>query len=238
MIVLNTPHNPVGKVFTRSEIEVIADIAKEFNLLVMSDEVVRIVNPEVSVQSHIFQQPSTIVYCTMARSICGLQLFRGCGRGRSPLALRGVSLVPSFAFNPFISVFRTESFAATGWRVGWLIGPESIIKPTLAASTRIIFCSNSLLQEAAAAGLERAKEYNFFPTQNKEYAERRDILLNVFDDLGMKYTLPQGSYFILLVCQSVAPKSSHSIPSVAYPFSIRRTYQTLIYPPIIRSPIH
>ena len=40
MIVLNTPHNPVGKVFTREEIEAIASIAKEFNLLVMSDEVV------------------------------------------------------------------------------------------------------------------------------------------------------------------------------------------------------
>jgi len=47
MIVLNTPHNPVGKVFTRKEIEGIADIAKEFNLLVMSDEVVRILHPSV-----------------------------------------------------------------------------------------------------------------------------------------------------------------------------------------------
>ena len=47
MIVLNTPHNPVGKVFTRTEIEAIADIAKEFNLLVMSDEVVRFVKPGV-----------------------------------------------------------------------------------------------------------------------------------------------------------------------------------------------
>jgi hypothetical protein len=46
MIVLNTPHNPVGKVFTRTEVEAIADIAKEFNLLVMSDEVVRILNSE------------------------------------------------------------------------------------------------------------------------------------------------------------------------------------------------
>lgn len=45
MIVLNTPHNPVGKVFTRKEIEAIADLAKEFNLLVMSDEVVRIPIP-------------------------------------------------------------------------------------------------------------------------------------------------------------------------------------------------
>jgi len=40
MIVVNTPHNPVGKVFTRQELESIAAIAEEFNLLVMSDEVV------------------------------------------------------------------------------------------------------------------------------------------------------------------------------------------------------
>jgi kynurenine aminotransferase len=40
MIILNTPHNPVGKVFTREELESIAAIATEFNLIVMSDEVV------------------------------------------------------------------------------------------------------------------------------------------------------------------------------------------------------
>jgi kynurenine aminotransferase len=97
--------------------------------------------------------------------------------------------------------------------VGWLIGPESIIKPTLAASTRIVFCSNSPLQEAAAAGLERAKAHNFFPTQTKEYAERRDVLVKVFDDLGLKYTLPQGSYFVLLVCRLAVLTSPRYIPS-------------------------
>ena len=40
MIIINTPHNPVGKVFTREELEKISEIAKEFNLIVMSDEVV------------------------------------------------------------------------------------------------------------------------------------------------------------------------------------------------------
>ena len=42
MIIVNTPHNPVGKVFTREELEKIAALAKEFNLLVMSDEVVSV----------------------------------------------------------------------------------------------------------------------------------------------------------------------------------------------------
>lgn len=40
MIIVNTPHNPVGKVFTRQELETIAAIAEEHNLLVMADEVV------------------------------------------------------------------------------------------------------------------------------------------------------------------------------------------------------
>jgi kynurenine aminotransferase len=40
MIIINTPHNPVGKVFTKTELEAIAAIAEEFNLLVMADEVV------------------------------------------------------------------------------------------------------------------------------------------------------------------------------------------------------
>lgn len=40
IIILNTPHNPVGKVFTRQELEGIAEVAKEFNVIVLSDEVV------------------------------------------------------------------------------------------------------------------------------------------------------------------------------------------------------
>ncbi|HOT74795.1 MAG TPA: methionine aminotransferase [Candidatus Wallbacteria bacterium] len=39
MIIINTPHNPSGKVFTRSELETLAAIAIKHDLIVMSDEV-------------------------------------------------------------------------------------------------------------------------------------------------------------------------------------------------------
>ncbi|GBP79957.1 Kynurenine--oxoglutarate transaminase 3 [Eumeta japonica] len=39
MIILNTPHNPLGKVFTQKEIELIADLCKKHNVLCLSDEV-------------------------------------------------------------------------------------------------------------------------------------------------------------------------------------------------------
>uniref|UniRef100_A0ABD2WMN4 Aminotransferase class I/classII large domain-containing protein n=1 Tax=Trichogramma kaykai TaxID=54128 RepID=A0ABD2WMN4_9HYME len=38
-IILNTPHNPLGKVFTHDELSFIADLAKKWNTLVVSDEV-------------------------------------------------------------------------------------------------------------------------------------------------------------------------------------------------------
>jgi N-succinyldiaminopimelate aminotransferase len=38
MLLLNTPHNPTGKVFTRAELEAIASLAVEHDLLVMADE--------------------------------------------------------------------------------------------------------------------------------------------------------------------------------------------------------
>ena len=41
VIVINTPHNPTGKVFSRNELIDIAAIVKEHDLVVLSDEVVR-----------------------------------------------------------------------------------------------------------------------------------------------------------------------------------------------------
>ena len=38
-VIVNTPHNPVGKVFSRKELEEIAKICVEHNVLVLADEV-------------------------------------------------------------------------------------------------------------------------------------------------------------------------------------------------------
>ncbi|CAK1548113.1 unnamed protein product [Leptosia nina] len=39
MLILNTPHNPLGKVFNRQELELIANLCKKHNVLCLSDEV-------------------------------------------------------------------------------------------------------------------------------------------------------------------------------------------------------
>jgi aspartate aminotransferase len=39
LIVINSPHNPTGSVLTRADLEVIADVARERNIVVLSDEI-------------------------------------------------------------------------------------------------------------------------------------------------------------------------------------------------------
>jgi kynurenine aminotransferase len=96
-------------------------------------------------------------------------------------------------------ISSSEAFAATGWRVGWIVGPPELMKYVLAASTRIVFAVNTPLQIAAAVGLEQAAERKFFEAQLQEYEERKDILVTAFDKIGLPYTVPEGAYFTLMV---------------------------------------
>jgi len=175
MIIVNTPHNPVGKVYTRPELEKIAALAEEFNLLVMADEVYDCL---------VFDNKEHVRIATLP------------GMWERTVTVGSAG----------------KSFAATGWRVGWLIAPPSIIMPTLAASTRIIFCTNSPLQEAAAAGLEQAAERQFFETQLREYQERRDVFVSTLDQLGVKYTLPEGTYFVLMDSSNIKFPDDYPFP--------------------------
>jgi len=60
MIILNTPHNPIGKVFTREELEGIAKIVKEHDLLVLSDEVYETLIYPDSISKHVSIGPPFI----------------------------------------------------------------------------------------------------------------------------------------------------------------------------------
>lgn len=54
------------------------------------------------------------------------------------------------------------------------------------------------MQEGVAHALEVAKTNGFFDQQRREYEERRDVLCSYLDQIGVPYSLPQGSYFILV----------------------------------------
>ena len=110
-IMLNTPHNPVGKVFSLSELQELASLCIKYDLLVISDEVYDCLTfddkPHIRIASLEGMWDRTVTVGSAGKS-----------------------------------------FACTGWRVGWLIGPEHLIRPSLVAHTRIVFAINSTASEA------------------------------------------------------------------------------------------
>jgi kynurenine aminotransferase len=78
MIVVNTPHNPVGKVFTQEELQKIADLAIEHNIMIMSDEVVscHLYHVRWIILIHI---NSTIVSSLTTNPMFASQIYQACG---------------------------------------------------------------------------------------------------------------------------------------------------------------
>ena len=147
MIVLNTPHNPVGKVFSKSELQDIGDLCVKNKIIILSDEV----------YDRLYYVPFT----------------------------RIATISPEIAAHTLTVGSAGKNFYATGWRVGWLIGPENLIKYVSAAHTRICFSSVSPLQEAAAVGFEKADEMGFWEQSKNEMQGKMRRFCEVFDELGI-----------------------------------------------------
>lgn len=91
-----------------------------------------------------------------------------------------------------------KTFAATGWRVGWLIGHPELIKYVAAAHTRITFTVNTPLSQATASALVQAQTNGYYEGQVESFKRKYAIFTKVFDDIGLPYTVAEGGYFLLV----------------------------------------
>lgn len=90
----------------------------------------------------------------------------------------------------------SKTYSITGWRLGYLIGPEEVIENAKKVHDFLTVGAASPLQEAATAGLNFGPEY--YENLQKVYTEKRDFFINGLSEIGLKHTIPQGSYFILI----------------------------------------
>jgi kynurenine aminotransferase len=82
-----------------------------------------------------------------------------------------------------------KAFYATGWRVGYLIGPPHLIKYVAGAHTRICYSSVSPLQEAAAVAFEKADSEGFWDESRDEMQGKVRRFCEVFDELQIPVSL-------------------------------------------------
>jgi len=160
MIVLNSPHNPVGKVFSKDELQAIGDMCVKHNIIILSDEV----------YDRLYYVPFTRV-ATLSPEIAKLTLTVGSAG---------------------------KLFYATGWRVGYLIGQEHLIKYVSAAHTRICYSSVSPLQEATAVAFEEADKRGFWEESKQEMKGKMDRFNQIWDELGLPVSYPVQSSSLVL----------------------------------------
>ncbi|CAK9073433.1 unnamed protein product [Durusdinium trenchii] len=90
-----------------------------------------------------------------------------------------------------------KTFSCTGWRVGYIIAPSSLAAPLLASHTAVNFCAPTPLQKASAAAFDQAEKEGYFEWFPKMMQEKRDFLVKVLQEVGLKPLVPEGGYFII-----------------------------------------
>ena len=93
----------------------------------------------------------------------------------------------------------SKTYSITGWRLGYLIGPEEVIEAAKKVHDFLTVGAAAPLQEAAVTGLKFPESY--YEELLKTYTEKRDYFLKGLDEIGLKHNVPQGTYFVLIDIQ-------------------------------------
>jgi len=90
----------------------------------------------------------------------------------------------------------SKTYSITGWRLGYVQASARIIAEARKVHDFLTVGAAAPLQEAAVAGLELPDSY--YTGLRDHYAKKKDVFLSYLRQLGLPFTEPQGTYFVLL----------------------------------------
>ncbi len=158
LLMLNSPSNPTGSVYTRQELEALADVVLETGLSVLSDEIY---------EKLVFGD---------AKPTCFASL-------RPELAERIITISGA-----------SKTYAMTGWRMGWALGPARVIKAMGDVQSQQTGCPCSVSQYAALAALEGDQEC--VERMRREFEARRDLVCARLSAMpGVRIRKPEGAFY-------------------------------------------
>jgi N-succinyldiaminopimelate aminotransferase len=184
LLIVNSPHNPTGTVFTRAELTHIAEIACKHNLLVLTDEVY---------ERLVFDGPSS------GHSAGSTPASPGHSAGSTPEHVPLATLPGMFERTVTVSS-AAKTFNATGWKTGWALGPANLIDAVRSAKQFMTFVGGTPFQPAVAHALEH--EDQWVAELRRGLQRKRDRLSTSLTKAGLTVKASAGTYF---VCADVAP---------------------------------
>lgn len=156
LLILPYPNNPTGAIMTRGELEAIADVIRDTNIAVISDE----------------------IYCSLTyegRHVCFAEL--------SDMKERTI-VIDGFS----------KSYAMTGWRLGWALGPRELMTQICKVHQFGIMCAPTTAQFAGIEAIRSCDDEVIH--MRKQYDTRRRFLVSELRDIGMSCFEPKGAFYV------------------------------------------
>ncbi len=88
----------------------------------------------------------------------------------------------------------SKTFNMTGWRIGFAVGNEEILKGLLKVKTNVDSGVFQAVQEAAIVALTGS--YECIEENCRIYQERRDVLVRGLRELGLKVEKPKATFYV------------------------------------------
>ncbi|HWJ88598.1 MAG TPA: aminotransferase class I/II-fold pyridoxal phosphate-dependent enzyme [Pelagibacterium sp.] len=86
----------------------------------------------------------------------------------------------------------SKYYCMTGWRIGWLVLPEDLIRRAEMMAQSLFISASSIAQHAALAALDERDEYDL---KRDRYAQNRLVLANGLKELGFGLADPSDGAF-------------------------------------------
>ncbi len=159
LLILNSPSNPTGSLYSAEELTALAKVIEEAGILVISDDVYE-----------------KFVY-----------------DGRRFVNLPMVA--PQLTDNVVIINSASKTYSMPGWRIGYAVGPKTIIQAATRIQGQATSCAGSISQKALAFALQT--DAGLIDTFRQSFEKRRDMMLRGLEAIdGIRTFKPAGAFYL------------------------------------------
>jgi aspartate/methionine/tyrosine aminotransferase len=90
----------------------------------------------------------------------------------------------------------SKYFSMTGWRLGWLVVPDSLVPTIEKLAQNLFICASTIAQHAALACF-RPDAIAIYEERRLEFQRRRDFLVPALRELGFQVpVMPDGAFYV------------------------------------------
>jgi aspartate/methionine/tyrosine aminotransferase len=115
-------------------------------------------------------------------------------------------LVPGLAGTCIIINGVAKTYAMTGWRVGWMIGPKDVIKAATNLQSHLTSNVSNVSQRAAIAAL--TGNLDAVHTMGEAFNRRRTLIVGLLNEIpGFTCPTPQGAFYVYPSVKGVLGKT-------------------------------